>query len=406
MFCKAIPKSIKRIAVLDRTREGGSQGEPLYLDVCTSLMREGRGDIVVAGGRYGLGSKDFTPRMVVAVVRNILKKDVADIKRPFTVGIIDDVTNMSLSLGKHISILDPSIIQCVFWGFGSDGTVGGNKQAIKLIGDYHKEMSVQAYFEYDAKKSSGWTVSHMRFSPTVKFDAPFRVEDCQANYVACHNESYVQAHKFDVVKFLKRGGTFFLNTTIASIADKQKRLEALESMISSKILNTLEKRNVKFYIMDAGRLATRYGLAGRINMICMCVFFRLSGVLPLDDAVALLKESIEKTYGYKGQTVVQNNIDLLDAVVSDPNILIEVDIPSTWKTIRIDDRDYVNRHIDLIEDPERKKFMLEIVDPVSRLKGDDIPVSKFLQNHLLGGVMIPVSKSMKIFFDLLACNIL
>eukprot|EP00567_Pseudictyota_dubia_P017109 CAMPEP_0197437972 /NCGR_PEP_ID=MMETSP1175-20131217/5092_1 /TAXON_ID=1003142 /ORGANISM="Triceratium dubium, Strain CCMP147" /LENGTH=1825 /DNA_ID=CAMNT_0042967615 /DNA_START=267 /DNA_END=5741 /DNA_ORIENTATION=- len=390
LFVKALPKSVKRIAVLDRTREGGSQGEPLYLDVCTSLMLKGRGDLIVAGGRYGLGSKDFSPRMVLSVIQNMLKKNVSDIKRPFTVGIIDDVSNLSLPLGRPISILDPEkVTQCVFWGFGSDGTVSGNKEAIKIIGNYHENMSVQAYFEYDAKKSSGWTVSHMRFSPHMQIEAPFRVENGQANYVACHNESYVQAHKFDVVKFLRRDGVFFLNTTIASISEQEERLQALEDLVSPKILRTLAVRRIKFYIMDAAHLATSFGLAGRINMICMCVFFRLSGVLPLDDAVMLLKNAIQKAYAHKGEEVVKKNHDILDAVVSDPRNLILVDIPARWKTISDGKHSYVNRHISLVDDEKTRKFMTEIVDPVSRLEGDDIPVSKFLENHVLGGMMIP-----------------
>lgn len=243
-FCDSLPKSITRIAVLDRTREGGAQGEPLYLDVCTSLMQEGRSDIFVAGGRYGLGSKDFTPRMVSAVIQNMLRKDVTNIQRPFTVGITDDVTKLSLSLGRTLNVLDSSVTQCVFWGFGSDGTVGANKEAVKLIGNYHEDMSVQAYFEYDAKKSSGWTISHLRFSPKVQIEAPFRVEESQADYVACHNESYVQANKFDVIKFLKRRGNFFLNTTAASIMDPQRRLEALEHLVSPKILRNIAMRNL------------------------------------------------------------------------------------------------------------------------------------------------------------------
>lgn len=268
MFCDAIPASVKRVVVLDRTREGGSQGEPLFLDVCTSLMQQGRGDVFVAGGRYGLGSKDFNPRMVNAIIHNMLRKDPADIQRPFTIGITDDVTNLSLPLGKPISTLDDSVTQCVFWGFGSDGTVGGNKEAVKIIGNYHENMSVQAYFEYDAKKSSGWTMSHMRFSPSVSINAPFRIEDGQAKYVACHDESYVQANKFDVIRFLKRRGTFFLNTTIASIDNNEKRLEALEKRVSAPILRKLALKNSQFYIMDAARLAMEHGLAGRINMIC------------------------------------------------------------------------------------------------------------------------------------------
>jgi pyruvate-ferredoxin/flavodoxin oxidoreductase len=243
-FCESLPKSVTRVAVLDRTREGGSQGEPLYLDVCTSLMQGQRKDVFLAGGRYGLGSKDFTPRMVSAIINNMLRKNEAAIQSPFTVGINDDVTNLSLPLGRPLNILDSSVTQCVFWGFGSDGTVGANKEAVKLIGNYHSGMSVQAYFEYDAKKSSGWTISHLRFSPKVKIEAPFRVEDGMADYVACHNESYVQANKFDVVKFCKRRGNFFLNTTAASIEDPEKRLEALEQLISPKILRTLAMKNI------------------------------------------------------------------------------------------------------------------------------------------------------------------
>jgi pyruvate-ferredoxin/flavodoxin oxidoreductase len=243
-FCDMLPKSITRVAVLDRTREGGSQGEPLYLDVCTSLMHGKRKDIFVAGGRYGLGSKDFTPRMVSAIIQNMLRKNENDIQSPFTVGIHDDVTNLSLPLGRLLNILNNSITQCVFWGFGSDGTVGANKEAVKLIGNYHEEMSVQAYFEYDAKKSSGWTISHLRFSPSVKIQAPYRVEEGMADYVACHNESYVQANKFDVVKFCKRRGNFFLNTTAASIKDPTERMQALEELISPKILRNLAMKNI------------------------------------------------------------------------------------------------------------------------------------------------------------------
>lgn len=398
MFVDAIPESVKRIAVLDRTREGGSQGEPLYLDVCTSLMQNGRGNLFVAGGRYGLGSKDFTPRMVMAIIANMLRKDEADIKRPFTVGITDDITNLSLTLGRHVNIFahnapdagDADVTQCVFWGFGSDGTVGGNKEAIKIIGNYHPNMSVQGYFEYDAKKSSGWTMSHLRFSPSTKIEAPFRVEENQAGYVACHNESYVQKNKFDVVKFLKRRGTFFLNTTIASIQDPKERLDALESLIDPKLLRQLALKNANFFIMDAASLAAKFGLAGRINMICMCVFFRLSGVLPLNDAVALLKAAIKKNYSYKGDAVVQQNIQLLDAVVSDPRCLLQVEIPASWRHVSLaTGSDNSGRHPALIENSMMSKFLDDISVPVTQLEGDNIPVSKFLENKLLGGVMIP-----------------
>jgi pyruvate-ferredoxin/flavodoxin oxidoreductase len=388
MFVDAIPESVTRVAVLDRTREGGSQGEPLYLDVCTSLLQTGRRDMFVAGGRYGLGSKDFTPRMVLAIISNMLRKDTKDIQRPFTVGITDDVTHLSLSLGRPINTLGDEVTQCVFWGFGSDGTVGANKEAIVMIGNSHENMSVQAYFDYDAKKSSGWTVSHMRFSPTRSIEAPFLVQESQAGYVACHNESYVQANKFDVLKHLKRRGTFFLNTVVASIDNADERLEALEQLVSPKILRQLALRNIHFYIMDAAILASKFGLAGRINMICMCVFFRLSGVLPLDDAVNLLKAAIIKNYSYKGEDVVKKNIELLDTVVSDPKSLILVDIPARWRSITDMEKSYENRHIALIDDVKAHKFMTDIFDPVSRLEGNDIPISKFVENNLVGGTMI------------------
>ena len=210
-----------------------------------------------------------------------------------------------------------------------------------------------------------------------------------AGYVACHNESYVQAHKFDVAKYLKRGGTFFLNTTVASIEDPQEKLEALEQLVSPKILRKLAMRKIKVYIIDAAKIAAKFGLAGRINIICMSAFFRLSGVLPMEDAVGLLRAAITKTYSYKGEDVVKKNHDILDAVVNDPEALQLVEIPDRWKTISENNGAYTNRHIALIDDEKTRRFMEDIVDPISRLEGDDIPVSKFLENHILGGVMIP-----------------
>jgi pyruvate-ferredoxin/flavodoxin oxidoreductase len=273
--------------------------------------------------------------------------------------------------------------------FGSDGTVGANKEAIKMIGNYHKDMFVQAYFEYDAKKSSGWTTSHLRFSPHTPINAPYRVEEGQANYVACHNQSYVEASKFDVVKSLKRRGIFFLNTTVASIEAPEDRLDALEKLVAPNILRQLALKNSKFYIMDAGKLAAKFGLTGRINMICMCAFFRLSGVIPVDDAVALLKSAIVKNYSSKGESVVRNNIDLLDTVVSDPTSMILVEIPASWRNITNNEQQYQGRHLTLIDDKKVRKFMEEIGERVARLEGDEIPISTFLENNLLGGTMIP-----------------
>ncbi|KAL7464674.1 hypothetical protein ACHAXS_005005 [Conticribra weissflogii] len=389
-FCKKLPISVKRVAVLDRTKESAAQGEPLYMDVCASLMSCKRVGVFVAGGRYGLASKDFSPRMAMAVIQNLMKKDIEKVQHPFSVGIIDDVTCLSLPLGRDITPLDSAVNQCVFWGFGSDGTVGANKEAAKIIGDSRPEMSVQAYFEYDAKKSSGWTISHMRFANNQNLSAPYKIQDGQANYVACHNESYVETNKFDVVRFIKKGGTFFLNTKIASLA-QEKRLKALEDMISPKILRTIALRKVQFYIMDAASLASKWGLKGKINMICMSVFFRLSGVLPIDEAINLLKASITKTYSYKGEDVVKKNHDLLDAVCSDPRYLISVEVPSRWRkaVLTEEKRAYSNRHIALIDDEKTRKFMEDIAGPVTRLEGDSIPISKFLESNLLGGTMTP-----------------
>ncbi|KAL7522654.1 hypothetical protein ACHAWX_007353 [Stephanocyclus meneghinianus] len=389
-FISVLPHSVKRIATLDRTKESGAQGEPLYMDVCASLMSCNRYGVFVSGGRYGLASKDFSPRMALAVLQNVLRKDTASIQHPFTVGIIDDVTHLSLSLGKDVTPLSDNVTQCVFWGFGSDGTVGANKEAAKIIGNSHPDMKVQAYFEYDAKKSSGWTISHMRFSPSEEINAPYKIQDAQANYVACHNESYVEANKFDVVRFIKKGGSFFLNTRIASM-DRDKHIKALEDKVSPKILRTLALRKVNFYIMDAGRLATKYGLKGRINMICMTVFFRLSGVLPLDEAITLLRKAIIKAYSNKGEEIVQRNLELLNAVSTDPQFLVSIEVPSRWRraTLTEERRAYSHRHIALIDDEKTRKFMEEIAEPVSNLEGDDIPISKFLDNEMIGGVMLP-----------------
>lgn len=192
-----------------------------------------------------------------------------------------------------------------------------------------------------------------------------------------------------MAKYLKRGGTFFLNTTVASIEDPQEKLDALEELVSPKILRKLATRKIKVYIIDAAKIAAKFGLAGRINIICMSAFFRLSGVLPMEDAIGLLKAAITKTYSYKGEDVVKKNHDILDAVVNDPEALQLIEIPHKWKTISENGGAYTNRHIALIDDEKTRRFMEEIVDPISRMEGDDIPVSKFLENHVLGGVMIP-----------------
>ena len=387
-FCSVLPPSVLRVATLDRTKESGSQGEPIYMDVCASLISCKRGGVYVAGGRYGLGSKDFTPSMVTAVIQNIMIENEEKIQHPFTVGINDDVTHLSLPLGKIVNPLNDDVTECVFYGFGGDGTVGANKESAKIIGDYRQDMCVQAYFEYDAKKSSGYTLSHMRFAHAQTLSAPYKIQDMQADFVACHNESYAEANKFDVLRHAKSGGIFFLNTKIASLPPEQ-RLRALEENLSPSILKTLALRKVKFYITDAGSLAKAYGLKGKINMICMAASFRLSGVIPFDEAILLLKSSITKTYSYRGEDVVRKNHELLDAACSEER-LIAVDVPSRWKRAHLTEkrRAYLNRHIALIDDAKTKKFVQEIAEPVSHLEGDSIPVSLFLQNAMLGGNMI------------------
>jgi len=388
-FCSVLPLSVLRVATLDRTKESGSQGEPIYMDVCASLISCKRGSVYVAGGRYGLGSKDFTPSMVKVVIENVMRENEEHIQHPFTVGINDDVTNLSLPLGKTIvNPLSDDVLECVFWGFGGDGTVGANKESTKIIGDYIKDMSVQAYFEYDAKKSSGYTLSHLRFARAQTLSAPYKIQDGQADFVACHNESYAEANKFDVLRFVKPGGIFFLNTKIASLSPDE-RLRALEKKLSPNILKTLAFRKVKFYIADAGSLANAYGLKGKINMICMAAFFRLAGVIPFEEAILLLKASITKTYSYRGEDVVRKNHEILDASCSEER-LIAIDVPSRWKRARLTEkrRAYLSRHIALIDDAKTKKFVQEIAEPVSHLEGDSIPVSLFLQNAMLGGNMI------------------
>ncbi|MGB0675531.1 MAG: pyruvate:ferredoxin (flavodoxin) oxidoreductase, partial [Candidatus Nanopelagicales bacterium] len=384
----AIPATTKRIAVMDRTKEAGSQGEPLFLEVATSLSLMRRDKILIIGGRYGLSSKDFNPRMVQAVYANLWKSKTSLIKRQFTVGINDDVTNLSLNIGRALNLLPDKVTQCVFWGFGSDGTVGGNKNAIKIIGNFDETFNVQGYFEYDAKKSGGLTVSYLRFAEGQPINAPYKIDLGEAGYVACHNESYVQAHKYDVIKYLQNGGTFLLNTTAASLDDENDRMAALKTLVSPQILRTLARKKAKFYIIDAVKIANEFGLSGKINMICMTAFFRLSGVLPFQEAVALLKKAIHKTYSYKGDAVVQKNYDIVDTVCENPNILREVTIPDSWLSLRPKTVTMISRNVVDIED-KYKGFVSDIMESMSRFEGDDIPVSAFLNNGMLGGMMPP-----------------
>ncbi len=344
-FLAALPKSVKRIAVLDRTKEPGSLGEPLYLDVCTTLQRRAI-KASVYGGRYGLGSKDFTPGMVRAIVDNLKAKTP---KNGFTVGITDDVTHTSLPMKEELDVSPAGTIQCKFWGLGSDGTVGANKSAIKIIGD-NTDLYAQAYFAYDAKKSGGITVSHLRFGKSP-IQSPYLVQS--ADYIACHNPAYVD--KYDLLAGIKKGGTFVLNCPWGP--------EDLERHLPASLKRTIAEKGLKFYTIDAVKIAGEVGLGGRINMIMQTVFFKLAGVLPVDEAIAQLKKAIQKEYGKKGDKVVQMNYAGVDAALGN---LVEVKVPAAWKTAKSGD--------EKLDQPE---WVLEVMRPMVLQDGDRLPVSAF-----------------------------
>ncbi|MCI9291633.1 MAG: pyruvate:ferredoxin (flavodoxin) oxidoreductase, partial [Clostridia bacterium] len=279
MFADAIPASVKRIAVLDRVKESGSAGEPLYLDVVAALSECGRSDIKVTGGRYGLGSKEFTPSMVNAIYNNMDSKAA---KNHFTVGIVDDVTGTSIDVKEKIDAAAKGAISCKFFGLGSDGTVGSNKNSIKIIGDY-TEKYAQAYFAYDSKKSGGITVSHLRFG-----DTPIRSSYLidQADFVACHNPSYVL--KYDMISDLKDGGTFLLNSPWT--------VEEMDAKLPASMKNMIAKKHIKFYNIDAIKVVSEIGLGNRISTTMQACFFKLAGVIPYADAEKHMKEFVVKSF--------------------------------------------------------------------------------------------------------------
>jgi len=345
-FLSALPKSVRTITVLDRTKEPGAIADPLHLDVCAALMKLDEKPEVI-GGRYGLGSKEFTPAMVQAVFDNMKS---AGPKNHFTVGIIDDVTHTSLDVGKQIDTVAEGTIQCKFWGLGSDGTVGANKTAIKIIGD-NTDMFAQGYFAYDSKKSGGITVSHLRFGKKP-IQSTYLVNT--ADFIACHKSNYV--HLYDVLEGIKDGGTLLLNSFWSA--------EDMEKNIPAAMRKTIATKNLKFYNIDAVKIAENIGLGGRINMIMQTAFFKLSKVIPFDKAVMYLKEQIEKTYGSKGDKIVQMNIDAVDLAVEN---LKMIDIPASWKNAE-DDENIV------IDEPD---FVKNVMKPILSQKGDNLPVSSF-----------------------------
>lgn len=401
--------TVEKIAVLDRVKTAGTQGEPLFCEVATTLMMKQqlcKNPVQMAGGRYGLGSKDFDPMMVKAVYKNLfLPND--QMKRRFTVGIIDDVTHLSLPLPSHdplsfkqsMNIFPPSCTQCVFWGFGSDGTVSGNKTTIKMIAEYSAKAEIQGYFEYDAKKAGGLTVSYLRFDPSGKhtINAPYVISDGCADFVACHNEAYIEAHKYHITKPLKRNGVLLLNMAAAGDEDlmnDDKKFQAhLKKYMSPKVLHDIVDKDIQFYIMDATGVANKFGLRGKINMLCVEAFFKLSGVLPFEHVVKDLKKQIAKTFSHKGQDVIDKNCQVVDALALDPKIIRRVDLnlpKDLWKKTLLNQAAAYNlgdRSVVDIEDMGKSKYVKDIVDPVLKFEGNQIPVSKFIENDMLGGIV-------------------
>ncbi|HZH93953.1 MAG TPA: pyruvate:ferredoxin (flavodoxin) oxidoreductase, partial [Tissierellaceae bacterium] len=346
-FFDILPSTVKKIVVLDRTKEKGALGEPLYLDIKSLFYKKDNAPLIV-GGRYGLGSKDTTPSQILAVYNN-LKADQP--KDGFTIGIVDDVTNLSLPVETPIQTEPEGTIQCKFWGFGSDGTVGANKSAIKIIGD-DTDMYAQGYFAYDSKKSGGVTISHLRFGKSP-IKSTYLISD--ADMISCSKQSYV--HSYDLLKGLKKGGTFLLNCLWDD--------EELETNLPASMKKYIAENEIKFYTINATKIAVDIGLGGRINMIMQSAFFKLSEVLPLEEAVDHLKKSIVHDYGKKGEKIVNMNYEAVDKGI---NALHRVEVPASWK-------DAVDEKTTSKDAPD---FIKNVVEPMNRQEGDDLPVSTFV----------------------------
>jgi pyruvate-ferredoxin/flavodoxin oxidoreductase len=347
----AIPATAKKIAVLDRTKEPGALGEPLYEDVASAFFEEGRQAALVAG-RYGLGSKDVTPAQIIAVYDNLKAERP---KNHFTIGIVDDVTRLSLPEGEEIDATPEGTTSCKFWGLGSDGTVGANKNSIKIIGD-HTDMYAQAYFSYDSKKSGGITQSHLRFGKSP-IRSTYLVK--MADFVACHNPSYLD--KYDMLSDLKDGGTFLLNCLWKD--------GELDGHIPAAVKRAIAKKKVKFYTIDATSIAVELGLGNRTNTVLQAAFFALANIIPVEDAVGYMKKAILDTYGKKGEKVVNMNYSAVDRGVKDAR---QVNYPAEWA-----DAEDGGRKAELTGDADLVRFIENVVQPVNAQKGDDLPVSAF-----------------------------
>ncbi|WP_138202726.1 pyruvate:ferredoxin (flavodoxin) oxidoreductase [Haloimpatiens lingqiaonensis] len=348
-FFKYIPKTVKKIAVLDRTKEPGSEGEPLYLDVRNAFFEKDK-NVLIVGGRYGLGSKDTTPSHIAAVYENL---NAATPKNGFTIGIVDDVTNTSLEIKETVVTVPEGTSECKFWGLGSDGTVGANKSAIKIIGD-HTDMYAQGYFAYDSKKSGGVTISHLRFGKKP-IKSTYLIS--AANYVACHNQAYV--YKYDVLAGIKDGGIFLLNTIWNE--------EELDKNLPAAMKKYIAEHNINFYTIDAVKIAQSIGLGGRINMIMQSAFFKLANIIPVEEAAKYLKDAVVQMYGKKGEKVVNMNHAAIDAGAEG---VVKIEVPASWKDSKEEECCCCGG--------ERPEFVKEVADVMNRQEGDKLPVSKFM----------------------------
>jgi pyruvate-ferredoxin/flavodoxin oxidoreductase len=342
----AIPQSAKTITVLDRTKEPGALGEPLYLDVCTAYMERGQTPQILSG-RYGLGSKEFNPAMVMAVYEDMRSNSP---KNHFTVGITDDITNTSLEVGESQDVTPEGTVQCKFWGIGADGTVGANKSAIKIIGD-NTDMFAQAYFSYDSKKSGGVTISHLRFGHNP-IQSTYLIDT--ADYIACHKSNYVDI--YDVLEGIKDGGTFVLNSRWSP--------ERMEERLPAGMRRTIAQKRLKFYNIDAEKIASEVGLGGRINMIMQTAFFKLANVIPVDDAIAYLKDQIQDLFAKKSQQIVDMNFAAVDQTLDN---LVEIEYPESWAEATGQSA----------AEKDEMDFVKNVMRPILAQQGDKLPVSSF-----------------------------
>jgi len=345
-FFKAVPSTVKTLTVLDRTKEPGALGEPLYTDICTAFMESGKRPKIL-GGRYGLSSKEFNPNMIKAVFDNMASLDQ---KNHFTVGIVDDVTHTSLDVQTGFHPAPPGTIAAKFWGLGADGTVGANQSAIAIIGD-NTDKYAQGYFAYDSKKSGGLTVSHLRFGD-VPIQSTYQIDN--SDFIACHKSNYVEI--YDVLKGIKEGGTFLLNSPWS--------VKQMATFIPGDVRKTMHDKKLKFFNIDAVKIAGEAGLGGRINMIMQTCFFKLANVIPVEKAISLLKEDIKTKFGKKGEKVVSMNMEAVDKTLDN---LVEIKIPKAWK-----DGKKVDKTIE-----KTTPFVDNVMKKINAQGGDDLPVSAF-----------------------------